>query len=356
LIFMEMYMNEPAFSGLSRLVNRVERVFKSKLYSDSVLVLKVLLYLDKFVSNFVKISIPLLIIIFLIRGLVNGTFIPYSVTFIVNALRDLGGNELYLGISLLVLSGVLFAITEIALMAYFKKLTRSIVALKEHIVNIVVNMRKRVQDNPEDLVGKIASDVDFVVWNINAVLTTLLPNLFTTLTALITLYSFEYTIGLVATATTLPYLLYAEAYARRVDEYRALERKTYAQSLVYIKDTVYGVSTGEGVKRILGEWEYSVNKILWLDRYYFTLSFITALFSTSTLALMASREVTEGKLSIGGLSGLIYASVTAHFGMLNAMWALCIQGQTVTALRRILNYMQTKETSAETVQLVLVTK
>lgn len=49
-------------------------------------------------------------------------------------------------------------------------------------------MRKDcLQENPEELVGKVASDVDFIVWNINAVLTTLLPNLFTALTALITI-------------------------------------------------------------------------------------------------------------------------------------------------------------------------
>ncbi len=238
--------------------------------------MRVLLNLDKFVSNFAKISIPLLIAVFSIRGLVNGTLIPYSVTFIVNALRDLGGSELYLGIALLVLSGALFAITEIALMAYFKKLARSIVALKEHIVNVVVNMRKRVQDNPEDLVGKIASDVDFAVWNINAILTTLLPNLFTTLTALITLYSFEYTIGLVATTTALPYLLYAEVYARRVDAYRTLERKTYAQSFVYIRDVVYSGGLSRDLRRVLADWEYSVNKILWLDRVSPRQSFVVS--------------------------------------------------------------------------------
>jgi ABC-type multidrug transport system fused ATPase/permease subunit len=356
LIFMAVYTSRPGFSGLSRLVDRVERVFESRLYSDSVLVLRVLLNLDKFVSNFAKISILLLIAVFSIRGLVNGTLIPYSVTFIVNALRDLGGSELYLGIALLVLSGVLFAITEIALMAYFKKLARSIVALKEHIVNVVVDMRKSVRDSPEDLVGKIASDVDFVVWNINAVLTTLLPNLFTAVTALITLYSFEYTIGLVATATALPYLLYAEVYARRVDAYRTLERKTYAQSLVCIRDIVYGGGSSRDLRRVLADWEYSVNKILWLDRLYFTASFITALLSASAISLLAARRALEGRLSLGALSGVVYASITAHFAALNAMWALCIQGQTTIVLRRILSYLQVAGSRAETAQLTVVAR
>ena len=341
---------------LGRVRSNLEGVFKSKLYSDTLLVLRVLLYLDRVVLNFAKISIPLLVAVFLVRGFVNGTLIPYSITFIVNWLGERGRGDFYSGVVLMTVSGALFAVTEVALMAYFKKLTRSIVALKENIISTITTARRSTQDTPEDLVGKIASDVDFAVWNINAVLTTLLPNLFTAITALITLYSFEHSVGLVATATITPYLLYAEVYARRVDAYRTLERKTYAQSLVYIRDIVYSGGPSRDLRRVLADWEYSVNKILWLDRLYFTASFITALLSASAISLLATRRVLEGRLSLGALSGVVYASITAHFAALNAMWALCIQGQTTIVLRRILSYLQVAGSRAETAQLTVVAR
>ena len=325
-----------------KLLNHLRSILRSKLYSDTVLMLHIIKYLDTVVSNFAKISIPILLIVYLIRGFVNGTFIPYSITYIVNGLKDENKNVLQAGLILLLASSVIFAITEIAQMNYFKKLTRSIISLKKHILSKIVR-KDCLQENPEELVGKVASDVDFIVWNINAVLTTLLPNLFTALTALITIYSFNTTIGLITATSTIPYVIYAEIYTKRVEVYRALERKTYAQSIVHIKNIIYGEKVDKDLDNILKKWEYSVNKMMWLDRFYFSASLATSLLSVSGVALLASREVSSNKLSIGALSGILYASITAHFGMLNAMWAFCIQGQTVSTLKRIVNYLLTSE-------------
>lgn len=61
---------------------------------------------------------------------------------------------------LLAASAVIFVVTKVAHMVFFKKLTKSIVSLKQFIVSVV--RRGGVKDDPEDLVGKISSDVDFV--------------------------------------------------------------------------------------------------------------------------------------------------------------------------------------------------
>jgi hypothetical protein len=113
-----------------KLLNHLRSILRSKLYSDTVLMLRIIKYLDTVVLNFAKISIPILLIVYLIRGFVNGTFIPYSITYIVNGLKDENKNVLQAGLILLLASSVIFAITEIAQMNYFKKLTRSIISLK----------------------------------------------------------------------------------------------------------------------------------------------------------------------------------------------------------------------------------
>jgi len=310
----------------------------SKLYSDTRLMLRSIVILDKTTSNFTKIGIPIILIVYLARGFANGVFIPYSMTYVIDGLKNQDNKLFQGGVVLLITTALVFVVTEIAQMIYFKKLTRGIASMKRYIIDRI--KREGVYEDPEDLVGKISSDVDFVVWNVNAVLTTLLPNLFTAITALYTIYSFAPSIGFIATASVTPYVLYAEIYSRRVEMYRAQERKMYAQSIVYIKNIVYGESVNGDLDKTLETWEYSINKILWIDRFYFAAGLATWFSSMGLIAVLAGREVTMGKLGLGVLSGILYATLTTHSGMLNAMWALCIQGQTATTLKRILNYLE----------------
>lgn len=317
--------------------------FGSKLYTDTTQMIFVIKSLDRMIYNFIKIGISILVIAFVIRGIVNGTLIPYSITYVVDGLKNSEKRSLFLwGLTLFGVSGLLFAVTELMLMIYFKKLTRGIVVMKHNIIEKILRKRDDRED-PEDLVGKIANDVDFIVWNVNGVLTTLMPNLFTTITALTTVYSFSHSIGIFISITMLPYILYAEYYSRKVEVYRTLERKTYSQSIVYIKNLVFGERVNGDLYKTLREWNNSIDQVLWLDRIYWSLSLGTAFISMTGISLLAEREISENKLGIATLSGLLYASLTAHFGMLNAMWALCIQGQTIAALKRVMNHLITVE-------------
>jgi ABC-type multidrug transport system fused ATPase/permease subunit len=317
--------------------------FGSKLYADTTQMIFVIKSLDRMIYNFIKIGISILVIAFVIRGIVNGTLIPYSITYVVDGLKNSEKRSLFLwGLTLFGVSGLLFAVTELMLMIYFKKLTRGIVVMKHNIIEKILRKRDDRED-PEDLVGKIANDVDFIVWNVNGVLTTLMPNLFTTITALTTVYSFSHSIGIFISLTMLPYILYAEYYSRKVEVYRTLERKTYSQSIVYIKNLVFGERVNGDLYKTLREWNNSIDQVLWLDRIYWSLSLGTALISMTGISLLAEREISENSLGIATLSGLLYASLTAHFGMLNAMWALCIQGQTIAALKRVMNHLITVE-------------
>jgi hypothetical protein len=80
-----------------------------------------------------------------------------------------------------------------------------------------------------------------------------------------------------------------------------------------------------------------------MDRFYYALSFATLFLSVGGVAAVAAGEVEERGLSVGALTAVLFAALTAHSGALNAMWALCVQGQTVTTLKRIINYLQLVE-------------
>jgi len=334
---MELNNVDPGGRNPDHVVKHGKRI-SSKLYSDTRLMLRSIVILDKTTSNFIQIGIPIILIVYLARGFANGVFIPYSMTYVIDGLKNQDNKLFQGGVVLLITTALVFVVTEIVQMIYFKKLTRGIASMKRYIIDRI--KREGVHEDPEDLVGKISSDVDFVVWNLNAVLTTLLPNLFTAITALYTINSFAPSIGFIATASVTPYILYAEIYSRRVETYRAQERKMYAQSIVYIKNIVYGESVNGDLDKTLKTWEYSINKILWIDRFYFAVGMATWFSSMGLIALLAGREVTMGKLGLGVLSGILYATLTTHSGMLNAMWALCVQGQTATTLKRILKYLE----------------
>ncbi len=329
--------------GIEILGNYWLRSMKLKLFSDVALMAQTIMVFEKIVPNSARLGIPLLVVVYLTRGFAYGFFIPYSIAFIVDGLRGANSNSIKLGVGLLVTLAVVFVVTEIAQMFFFKKLPRIIVTLKQLVVKTIENS-SNASDDREDLVGKISSDVDFIVWNVNAFLTTLLPNLFTALTALFSTLTFNISIGLIVTSTLTPYIVYAEVYSRIIEKYRSQERRAYAQSVVYVKNIVYGDrSSREDLDNVLLKWEHAINKIMWMDRYYFALGFTTCFLSISYIAILAIRRVEESYLGIGAFAGMLYASLSAHIGMLNAMWAFCIQGQTIATIKRILSYIQLVE-------------
>jgi len=309
-----------------------------KLHSDFSIAVHTIIVLNKIAPNFAKLGIPVIVTIYLARGFANGVFIPYSIAYVINGFRE--DNEEYVkaGLGLLLASAVVFITTEIAQMAFFKKLSRAIVSLKQHLIRLIGS--SKLGDDLEDLVGKISNDVDFIVWNLNAFLTTLLPNLFTAIMALSTVLGFDKVLGATVALSLTPYLLYSEVYSRRIEGYRVQERKMYAKSITYIRNIVYGDrSSVQDLNEVLSAWEHAVNKIMWIDRYYFTLGFATWFLSVAGVAVIGVSRAYNKLLDVGALAGTLYAAMTAHAAMLNATWALCIQSQTSATIRRILGYI-----------------
>ena len=314
--------------------------YESKLLKDLFYFIAIMRYLNTLVPNFIKYGISVLVVIYLFRGVVNGVTIPYSITYLVESARKGYSSQSFSNaMILLISSATIFAVTEIASMIYFKRLTRGIVLVKERLLDSVKSSRN--DSSSDDLVGRIANDVDFVVWNINGVITTLLPNLFTAIMSMISVYSFNSLVGVFTAITLMPYIVYSEFYSRRAEIYRSIERRNYALSISYIKSLVYGERVNGDLRRVLLEWNSSIDKILWLDRYFWAISLSTALVSMSGIAFMSYKELERNRLDISSLAGLLSASLTAHFAMMNAMWALCIQGQTVAAIKRILEHLDT---------------
>ncbi|MEM4732426.1 MAG: hypothetical protein QXO48_04735 [Desulfurococcaceae archaeon] len=314
------------------------RLIRVELVRELREIVEVMLFINKSVRSFAVVGFPILVSTFLARGVVNGFLVPYAITYLVEGLREYVEGEdelskLLNGVALFGFSGVVFGSTEIALMMYFKKLSHGIVSLKERILMSANNNAS----NKENLVGIVANDVDFVVWNLNGVLTMLLPNMFTSITALITVYSLGPTVVSLLLASLVPYLVYTELYLRKIRRARTFEREAYSYSIVLTRDYIYDNRGLDDLHRVLRKWKFYIDKIMWYDRLFFASSFATTFASTALLSYVVWFEALRGRISLGGVAGIISASLTSHISLMNAMWAICIQGQVTATFLRLKN-------------------
>ncbi|GEM_PF-410277 len=280
-------------------------------------------------------NMAIMISVFFVRAIIGGNIVPQAISNIVNSLKNLDSVPIY-GIGLFGVSAIVYISTEFILFKYFKKLAESIITLKKSMINsIKVN---GINGAPEDVIGRITSDVDFIIWNINMVLTTLLPNIFTGIVAIYTIFSFNKQVGIVTTCTLIPYLILAEYYSRKAELARLEERHEYSISIAYIRDVVYWKQENGLLDTVLNKWYKAILKVIWYDRIYWGISLFTQFTSIGIISFIALTQAYSGLIDAGSLAGILSATISAHSALLNAMWALCIQGQTTAAIKRAVVY------------------
>jgi ABC-type multidrug transport system fused ATPase/permease subunit len=300
-----------------------------------------------YVSRFRE-ALLLMISVFLVRAYIGGNVMPVNTRRVVNAIASQDLQMLIYGAIIYFASGVVHIATEFILQRYFVKLAEGIVKIKLLLLNNlnrVMSSEKKL--SLEDLVGRISSDVDFVVWNLNVVLTTFIPNIFTAVTAIATLLSFDTVVGLCTAPTLIPYIFIAEYYSRRAEKARFKERQAYSQSIVHIRDAVYGAENGYSMAKILNLWKESIVKVMWYDRVYWGTSLITMFSSIGLASYIVYNFSRDDRVDVGTVAGILTAISTGHSAFMNAVWALCIQSQTVAAVKRILECIGVDQKTGE---------
>lgn len=281
-------------------------------------------------------SLMLMIAVFMVRAYIGGYVVPKNTALIVNAIQALDTNAFIYGVSVYVVAGLVHIATEFALQKYFVKLADGIIKIKEIIVNNLHKIKTSGEINLEDLVGRISSDVDFVVWNLNTTLTTFIPNVFTSVSAMVTLFFFDRIIGLATLPLLIPYIVIAEYYSRRAENARLKERQAYAISIVHIRDVVYGSKDGNTINNSLSSWKNFICKVMWYDRIYWGASLLTLFSSIAFASYITYLQASINRIDVGMVAGILSAISTAHSTFMNAIWALCIQSQTAAAMKRII--------------------
>lgn len=310
--------------------------FRSKLLDDfKITLLFIRGVAFKNVNGFSR-AITIMISVFLARSIVGGYILPQAISRIVNALKNEEENVLAFGLGIFTASAIVHIATEFILFKYFRRLVDAIVILKKRIIDHIKS--NGVSDSPEDVIGRISSDIDFVIWNINIVLTTLLPNIFTGIVATYTILNFNVKVGFITILTLAPYIVLAEHYSRRAEVARHEERHEYSVSIACIRDVVYWRQENGFLNQVLNKWRRAILRVIWYDRVYWGFSLFTQYASIGVVSLAALLQAYRGFIDVGSLAGIISAAINSHTALLNAMWALCIQGQNIAAIKRIYVY------------------
>lgn len=284
--------------------------------------------------RYIVIGFLLALTVFILRAYTNGSIVPLVIKDLADAVgrgNIIGGGGTYalmrLGIAVIIMVG-----TEWMLKPYFSSIARFIVDMKKNMIKKI----DPTNGDRKDIVGRIASDIDFVAWNISSMYTTVTPNVLTAIVSSMTLYTLNPMIGIINILFIPIPLIILNQYVKRAEIARMGERMMYSESIYYIQKFVEGdCNAHEILTSSLNKWYSNIQKLIYLDRFYWSSTlayiFLAPIFSILLLS-MGNIRVTSGDVA-----GIIYTSMQIHSSLINGLWGLAILGQTIPAIERILN-------------------
>ena len=274
------------------------------------------------------------LVAFILRAYASGYLMPMAMAGLVNALQsssDPGGlsDKATGDLMMLMASMLIFTATEWLFKPFWQAIARTIAEIKKKLIV------GRPIGESGDLVGRLASDVDFVLWNFGGMYTTLLPNLLTAVTSIYTIIQLNMMLGLLSIVLTPISVMIVEPYLKGVERARIIERRYYSM-IIHEANKYLSGDSPEGFVRALDNWVRGMNRQIFYDRYYWSSSLAYAYGSPFLIALIGIEDVKKHILPVGNLIGIIYAAYNLYPPLINALWGICVQGQALVAMRRIM--------------------
>ncbi|MEZ0248459.1 MAG: ABC transporter transmembrane domain-containing protein, partial [Thermoproteus sp.] len=272
---------------------------------------------------------------YMFRAVASGMFVPYAIQDITNGLYN---ESLYLinrGLWFLAIAGVLYIVTEWGFKPFWDEIARSIYLVKSSLVKGL----KTHGDN-RDTIGRLVNDVDFVMWNVGNVINTFVPNILTAMVAEITIFEMSPALGLAGLSGLPFYLIVLERYIKMVEEARSVERSAYSESIHAASEYLEGRGNSDFFIGALNKWLRGIRGNIRLDRIYWSSSFAIGYAVPIASMFLGIKSVERGRMSVGALIGALSASLTMNSALINAFWGICLAGQNVVPIGRILSVKQ----------------
>ena len=293
------------------------------------------------------------LIAFALRAIASGSLMPLALTNLVNSLESsASGGSLSIkdygimnSVLMILATTIIYAATEWLFKPFWNTVAKAIVNIKDRVIMELNESRGPV--NVNDMVGRLANDVDFVMWNIGGMYTTFTPNILTTAVSLATIFQLSPIIGAMAIAATPFSLLIMEPYIKGVEEARQVERGSYSETIHLIDEYFKGNAEPSQIRDALSKWYRGMSKQIFFDRTYWSSSLAYSYVMPLLLTIFGIHEVEKGRLLVGNLVGIIYASLNVYSPLINALWGLCVLGQNMVPMRRIMQLSSSKKNNEE---------
>ncbi|MFP3484078.1 MAG: ABC transporter transmembrane domain-containing protein [Caldivirga sp.] len=281
------------------------------------------------------------LVAFILRAVASGSLMPLALTNLVNSLENSTNGSLSIresgimnAILMITATAVIYTATEWLFKPFWNSVAKSIADVKNRVIS-EMGVSNNLS-NVNDLVGRLASDVDFVMWNIGGMYTTFTPNILTTIVSLVTIFQLSPVLGIVAVAATPLSLLIMEPYIKGVEEARQVERSSYSEVIHLIDEYFKGNAEPGQIRDALNKWYRGMTRQVFYDRTYWSSSFAYSLAMPVILTILGIHETERGRLPIGNLVGIIYASMNVYSPLINALWGICVLGQSLVPMNRIM--------------------
>jgi len=275
----------------------------------------------------------------MLRALAGSVMFPLSIGIVVNHLNEGGQGLPLMTLTFLILSLSINLLTEWVFRPYNYLFARKISEMRKHLADTINKMNSASEASAnkisDDLIGKLTSDVDFVMWNLSGVIATIIPNLLTASLAVVTIAYTNLPMAGISTLILPLYLLVVRKYSNEVFNIRMEERRIFSRIIKMSGDVVNGYSDNNLYDEALNSWNKVMHRQITIDRVYWTYALFFMGVGPIILLFFGVHLVNQSLLSVGNLVTIVLAANNIYWPIAALVWGFALLSQTVPAAKRI---------------------
>ena len=264
---------------------------------------------------------------------------PLSIGIIVNHLNSGGQGLPLMALAFLILSVSINLLTEWVFRPYNYLFARKISELRTRLADSIKKINSAGQSPDrnldDDLIGKITSDVDFVMWNLSGVIGTIVPNLLMMAFAVVTIVYTNLLMAGISTLLLPLYFLVVRKYSNDVFMIRMEERRTFSRIIKLSSDVIDGHSDSNLFDGTLRSWNKVMYRQITIDRVYWTYALFFMGFGPIVLLTIGVHLVNQSLLSVGNLVTIVLAANNIYGPIAAMVWGFALLSQTAPPAKRI---------------------
>lgn len=274
-----------------------------------------------------------------LRALAVSVMFPVSIGIVVNHLNSGGQGLPLMALVFLIVSLSINLLTEWVFRPYNYLFARKISDLRKDLADSINRRNSAGQESSknlgDDVIGRISSDVDFVMWNLSSVIGTVVPNLLTMSFAVVTIAYTNLTMAGISILLLPLYLFVVRKYSNDVFMIRMEERRTFSRMIKLSSDIIDGRPDSNLFDDTLRNWNKVMYRQITLDRVYWTYALFFMGSGPIVLLALGIPLVNQSLLSIGNLVTIVLAANNIYGPVAGMVWGFALLSQTAPSAKRV---------------------